>query len=130
MSTTTIKDIVNASLHPIYIYNAENPNDTGGISTRLGPGETFQHDLWIPWCQQEADFTKHCIIIDPKQASTAPTSANFAIWQANDIDGNHVRVSTDGFFHYSGAWASGDNAVGGNRKITFQDNTPLLFQAV
>lgn len=123
MSTTTITEIVNHTTQAISIFNEENPSQTGGFATRLGPGETFRTDMWVPWCTQEADFSGHRIEI-------GTSGASFLIWQANEPDGDHVRVATDGFFHYTGAWAPGNNAVGGNRRINCNSPNTLYFEAV
>ncbi|GLV55883.1 hypothetical protein KDH_27270 [Dictyobacter sp. S3.2.2.5] len=112
MAITNIVGVKNHCAFPIYVYNAENPGDTQNRpmpGVEIHPGDTYGHNMWIPWCTNAADFAKHRI-----QIATA-FNPNFCIWQENSSDGDHVRYCTDNTFHCTGNLIPGNSNVGGNR---------------
>lgn len=116
MGITNIKQVRNNSSIPIWVLNVRNTNDTGDTpGTKVEPGRTFDHDVWVPWAPTWQDFgeRKNHICIS---AGHGETDAFFCVWQAaQQADGDHVRYSTGGCtWSNPGAVVPGLSEVHGN----------------
>jgi hypothetical protein len=115
MAVTAIRSIRNLVKGQVYnVRNQEQPNDTGGRGNALSVngGEVVACNMWIPWCNNQADFDNHHkIIIVPTAVNVLPVL--FAIWQ----QGDYVRYTRDGLFHNNGALVPGNSTVGGDRSV-------------
>ena len=119
MSVTHVKQITNLSDFSITITNDENPSSLPGralhIPANQGPVNV---DISIPWCNWDSDFPAHRIGISLSiNIPNFKGAKNYHLWQANQTDGDHVRVCTDGIYYYTGHLAFSIDAVGGDRKI-------------
>jgi hypothetical protein len=119
VSVTHVKQITNLSDFPITVKNDENPSSLPGgalhIPANQGP---INVDISIPWCNWDGDFTAHRVSIAFSISILNFGGArNYLIWQANQSDGDHVRVCTDGIYYYTGHFGHAIDAVGGDRKI-------------
>lgn len=120
MAVTNIKKVKNNHKLAMNVFNAENPRDTDSLprpGVQIPSGETYTHDMWVPWCTDESAFSSHRIEVGP---GAYPT---FLIWQEKSDDGDHVRFCTDGNFHFTGNFIPGNSAVGGDRILYVEGTT-------
>jgi hypothetical protein len=91
MQVTSIQEIRNNLPGWILFINTESAKN----NVENGPATTESvNNCWIPWCNDESDFAAHHIeIIDYKSTNTVL----WYIWQHEDIDGDFVRISNNGY---------------------------------
>jgi hypothetical protein len=119
MGVTTLSKVTNKTYRLVSILNLER-KDQGLIKIPPKGEETFG---WgIPWATNKEDFLTHHIEL------SIPEDTNpFCIWQHDDDDGDHVRVSLDGLYHSTDVdngrpaqVVSGASEVNGYREIRIE----------
>src|SRR5215469_2960640 len=103
MNVTTITFLDNRSPATIRLTAIDT---CGTTSVTVGPGQTAQVSMNVPWVSDSTGFPTHHMELQ------FGSTTMFWIWQTGTSqDGNHVRFSTDGAWHPFGRHAHGISAV-------------------
>jgi hypothetical protein len=115
MGVTAIKRIDNLSQMPVQVVNRENPRQHGWID----PHTYEDCNVWIPWCTAQHDFPNRSLVVQVGQLGRTPQAdvRTYAIWQAQQTDGDMVRMTTPPQFFPIGHQIPGYPFVDGDRRL-------------
>jgi hypothetical protein len=131
MPLTTIKMVQNKTSQPVSIKSLEDPR----LHLTVLPGERVEFDKYVPWARDADEFVEHHIELAIPADSTQP----YCIWQYYDDqdargggEGDHIRFSADGTYHYSkngepGEWVTGISFVGVTLVLLIDSTVPNGF---
>ncbi len=128
MGVTAIKSVANRTSVTYRVQNRENPNDTGGPGNAISvdPGTNRQVNMWIPWCDNNADFSsgKNILFeaVGTLQQGLGSAHASITVWQSGD----YVYQSFNDTFS-SSQLVAGNSTVNGDRSSEITDSGIRLY---
>jgi hypothetical protein len=121
---TAIREFKNSLKSPIELYRVRTRE-----LVKVGANASVSCNVWIPWCdtQRQFDAGEHIVLRTP-----AVWAKTYFIWAQPFIwiwqQGDYVRYSRDGKFHFNGERVPGDSRVDGDRalELSADGTTPTI----
>lgn len=110
---TNVKEWENRTSREIEVWKFDHGESQRKDQLRIGPGQTTFGDMWLPWAENSAEYPrKHAVF-------TIGGELLAVVYQSD----KKVRFNTRDEFLPNGYTVPGAYAGGGNRRVTFVENS-------
>jgi hypothetical protein len=116
MGVTAIRRIENRSTIPFSIWNME----SRWQYVEVPPGTYLETEIWIPWCTSAWGFPGQHLRLNRG-------GFEWAMWQADRRDGDHVRISKPPQYWNSGHLMDGVSVPNGDRRLVVSGQDIKLY---